>query len=129
MNKLKYFVIIAISVVGLSILTPVSQTAQAATWHKGTPRVIRGKWRMYPTPVSVQHLNIVKDHVRYYSVGPWYLNNVSYKKTGSHKYLVRGYEYTYLFKKSYATFKIKNHNKIVFAPTKSGKYATTYYRR
>ncbi|OOV23995.1 hypothetical protein LG101_11515 [Levilactobacillus brevis] len=45
MNKLRTSILIATATVSLSLFAPtLNQPAQAATWHKGMPKALRGKW-------------------------------------------------------------------------------------
>lgn len=101
------------TILGLTITAP-TQTAQAAVWHHGTPKALRGKWRGKHVSPSVERLHITKSHVYLYSAGPFNLKNVKYQKTGKHAYKVRGYEYTYL-----------NANSTIKMRTK-GKHAIQY---
>lgn len=114
MNKLRSFVVLVTLVLGLSVLSPVTQTAQAASWHKGTPKALRGKWRVKHVSTSTEHLHITKSHVYLYSSGPFNLKNVKYKKIGSHTYKVRGYEYTYLNANSTIKFRTKGSTVIQY---------------
>lgn len=129
MNKLKSFVIIVISVVGLSTLVPITQTAQAATWHKGTPKVLRGKWRVKHVSTSTERLQITKSRVYLYSAGSFNLKNVKYKKTGAHSYKVRGYEYTYLNSNSTITFRTKGTHTIQYKGNYPGASWINYIHR
>ncbi|WP_203638655.1 hypothetical protein [Levilactobacillus wangkuiensis] len=134
MKKVKLVTLIATTILGVSAFTPLIepiQTAQASSWHKGTPKAIRGKWKMKNESYALQRIHITKTHLYYYSAGPYYLKNISYKKTGKHSYTVRGYEYTYLYKQSSVYFKIKSHKIIKFnpAPSVSKTWYNTYHRR
>jgi len=133
MKKISLIILVTATVLGVSIATPLitPTPAQAATWHQGTPKSIRGKWHLKNTPAYVQRIHITKTHLYYYSGGPYYLKDISYKKTGAHSYTVRGYEYTYLYSYSSVHFKVKNHKIIKFNPMPSiDKHDyNTYYRR
>ncbi|OLF66254.1 hypothetical protein ADT67_12485 [Levilactobacillus brevis] len=124
MNKLRNFVVLVTLTLGLSVLSPVSKTAQAATWHKGTPKALRGKWRVKHVPTSTERLHITKSHVYYFSVGPYYLKNVTYKKVNHNSYKVRGYEYTYRLQYDTMKFKVINHNHI-----KLSTYSIAFYKK
>ncbi|AYM01510.1 hypothetical protein [Levilactobacillus yiduensis] len=50
------------TILGLTITAP-AQAAQAAVWHHGTPKALRGKWRVKHGSPSVERLHITKSHV------------------------------------------------------------------
>lgn len=125
MNKLKTTVLITVATLGLTLATPASnQIAQAATWHKGTPKALRGKWRVKGLPSDAARLHITKSRVYYFSAGPYYLKDVTYKRVSHNSYKVRGYEYTYRFQYDTMKFKVINHNHI-----KLSTYSTAFYKK
>ncbi|RRK09293.1 hypothetical protein D1831_13490 [Lactiplantibacillus garii] len=116
----------------LSLSTAVTMTdttAQAATWHKGTPKVIRGKWRVKHVSTKVAHLKVTKSRVYLYSAGKFYLKNVKYKKVSAKTYKVRGYEYTYLHSKNTVSFKVKGHKILKYKGNYPGASWDNYVRR
>jgi len=115
MTNLKLPIIATTALFGLTLVAPVTTTAQAATWHRGTPKALRGKWRIEGVSTGILHLRLTKSHVYFYSMGPlYYLKNVKYKKVGSHAYKVRGYEYTHNLEKNTLSFRTKGSKAFQF---------------
>ncbi|MFC6261855.1 hypothetical protein ACFP1C_13050, partial [Levilactobacillus fujinensis] len=107
MKKVKLVALMATTILGVSTFTPLIETvqpAQASTWHKGTPKTIRGKWKL-----PYQSQKISKSTIHVYSAGKYYIKNVKYKKIGGGVFKVRGYEYTYLDKYNNTYYKLKGH--------------------
>lgn len=107
-------------------LTPTS-TAHAATWHKGTPKILRGHWRgKKKTVKQIKYtghasLNIkAKSLVNTPALPPKdsnYSAKLHYKKTGKTTYTITGREYNNAPQKGYKItfkFKVYNHHKISF---------------
>lgn len=108
MQALKFAGLAALTTLGLAVSTPVS-TAHAATWHQGTPKILRGKWRLDDVSPTLVHLRVTKQRFYFYSMGPlYYLKNVHYQKVGQHAYKLRGYEYTH--HKRYDTVRLRTPN-------------------
>ncbi len=115
---------------GLSTTTALgATTAQAASWHAGTPKVLRGKWRVKHVSTKTTRLKITKSHVYLYSAGPFNLKKVKYKKTGARTYKVRGYEYSYLHATSTISFRTKKNHTIQYKGNYPGASWDTYIRR
>ncbi|CAJ1224640.1 hypothetical protein [Lactiplantibacillus xiangfangensis] len=131
MKKFKTALIVIIAMISFVTVSSLnSTTAQAATWHKGTPKVLRGKWRIKHVSTRVDRLKVTKKRVYLYSSGPFHLKNIKYKKTGAHSYKVRGYEYTYLHAKTTISFKkIKGHKIIKYKGNYPGASWTKYVPR
>lgn len=80
-------------------------TTQASSWHKGTPKVIRGSW-VYKGNTAHVHAKIGKNFYHFESFAPIHMNNVSYKKIGKYTYKIRGYEPLYAKKNIVNYFKV-----------------------
>lgn len=112
----------------LSLLsTPISTNAHAASWHSGTPKVLRGKWRGATKKIKqFKYSNhatvIVKAHAitNLPALPPrdgQYSKKLHYKKTGNRSYTITGRQYANApANGSKITFKVKihNHHKITF---------------
>ncbi|GAA2871255.1 hypothetical protein [Lactobacillus intestinalis] len=67
-----------------------SQSVQAASWHKGTPKSIRGKYKTHHFGADlVSIIDINKKSLRAWQSGmpPQEGSNVRYKRLGKNKYL------------------------------------------
>lgn len=65
---------------------------QAARWHKGTPKVIRGKYKTHKYGADLMAtFTIRKNTVRYWAAGMPVLNgvHVKYRKLGKNKYQLK----------------------------------------
>ncbi|PTM21232.1 hypothetical protein DA798_11360 [Lactobacillus sp. PFC-70] len=108
----------------------VPATASAATWHKGTPRGLRGSWkRSYNDRGNkvTMHFKIKAKSINLSRPGwaneKWI--NLKYKKVGSGTYKIKG---TYrnggsLTKKNSHMKLMKRHGKITYKNSWSGSYA------
>lgn len=75
------------------------QTVQAATWHKGTPTAIRGKFRNPKVEVS-SHSFAARIYIKKatFELTSWhsateYYKSMSYKHLSKHVYLLKGNEF------------------------------------
>lgn len=98
--KIKSLVLVTTTALGISI-TPLfnSKQAEAATWHKGTPKVLRGTWqkKVHEGGISFDTgIQIKKNYFTTFSPGdPLYLKPVSYHKVGNGTYALKGKEVIY----------------------------------
>ncbi|MCH5461791.1 hypothetical protein HC026_06785 [Lactobacillus sp. LC28-10] len=128
--------------VGLTVVGSGSVSVNAASWHKGTPKSLQGKWQAQwytrdggPTKyLKVIRTSISKKNVNSYETG--YIKgkrgssdmsrpiamNAKYKYLGKHTYQITGKALSTTY-----TFKAKwySHNKIKI----SDKYETHYFHR
>ncbi|WP_283678419.1 hypothetical protein [Lentilactobacillus sp. Marseille-Q4993] len=83
-------ILLSTTLLGLGGMTV---SAGASSWHKGSPKVLRGTWKNEGYPVY----KITKNKLTVYGKGGG-TGKVSYKKTGHNKYSlkfkVQGYHYT-----------------------------------
>jgi len=127
MNKIESISLAALTVLSLVSVPSGITTVHAASWHKGTPKVIRGNWRGTTQKVKQMHYTghaslVIKPKSITNTPGlPPQDSNFSsklrYKKTGKKTYTVTGREYNNAPKNGVKiTFKLKvyNHHKISF---------------
>lgn len=97
MTHFKTLSTILITALSLTVLpTTTAPVAQAATWHRGTPKALQGKWRLGRVTTAFVHLKVTKTRFYFYSFGPlYYLKNVRYRQVKPHTYQIRGYEYSH----------------------------------
>lgn len=101
-------------IAGLAMGVSTTQTASTAKWHKGTPKILRGKW------VDPKKDRIL-DYYPYFKIKanalllPMVTNkNMSYQhKKGSHVYNIRGHEMGWTHGKlvNYYRFKVSKTNR------------------
>ncbi|WP_203638024.1 hypothetical protein [Levilactobacillus wangkuiensis] len=107
---------------GLAIGGSTTQTASAATWHRGTPKALRGEWvdRKRSAIGNFQPSFVVKANgLEVSGIDPVINKHMHYRhKKGSHIYDVKGHETMYShgklinyyrFKLSKTTRKHKSH--------------------
>lgn len=92
--KAKTMIATALLTAGLGFGT-ASTSANAATWHKGTPRALRGKWKCNLHKKSYPHWGNVKIYSnliteQFQGDPTTYLTNVKYKAFGHYHYKLRG---------------------------------------
>ncbi|KRO04310.1 hypothetical protein IV54_GL001558 [Levilactobacillus paucivorans] len=79
------------------VLLPVVGTStmvQAASWHKGSPKIARGMWTdkaKYPKGTMYDYIHISKTRFVMSDNDPL-LTHLRYKKVGKRTYKFRGYE-------------------------------------
>jgi hypothetical protein len=113
-NMLKVGTTALAVVAGLAIGASTTQSANAATWHKGTPKVLRGKW---VDPKKDKTL----DYYPWFTIKsnalllPFVTNkNMTYQhKKGSHVYYIKGHEMGWTHGKlvNYYKFKVSKTNR------------------
>ncbi|MCH5463232.1 hypothetical protein HC026_09575 [Lactobacillus sp. LC28-10] len=116
---------IAIAIGLVSGTMIISPNVQAATWHKGTPKAIRGNWRHYTTKNGQYTHNIGKS-VIWNGNGPWATRKetkIRYYKYNAHYYRVQGIypgtefhpevKLDYLIARNGKTLKLISYNKFV----------------
>ncbi|GAD16597.1 hypothetical protein ABC628_06230 [Lentilactobacillus otakiensis] len=128
-NHWKRFVIstliAGIAALALFVLAGNSGSTAAATWHNGTPTILRGKWR---TKVSREygvsgraHLHITKKGLmnspKFPPQDPDYTSKLHYRYVGKHVYSIIGREFNNAPAngiKVHFLVKVYNHHKIYF---------------
>lgn len=133
MKKLKTLILAAFTTLSVSLVAPLgSQSVQAATWHKGTPKALRGTWQR-TEHVSGKYgfsfksgIRFQKSHSTTLSLGdPFVMNHLKYKKVGKTAFVLSGIEY--LYSKTYRHIKvIKHKNKIKWRCTAPKSYSYHY---
>ncbi|MDT7019860.1 hypothetical protein RI509_11805 [Levilactobacillus namurensis] len=135
MHRFTPALLITLTTFGLALATPApTATAQAATWHKGTPKIIRGKWRGTTHKVKQIHYQGHADLlIKAKSItnnpalpprDPDYSTKLHYKKTGKKTYTIKGRQYNNASAKGVKiTFKIKvySHHKLHFKIMHDGR--------
>ncbi|KRK89550.1 hypothetical protein [Lentilactobacillus sunkii] len=119
-------------------LGAVSTTANAASWHKGTPSALRGKWKTKPWTQSgykYDYRSFISAHkiiseVRGLNGGPSDMaaptvQHARYKYLGNHLYKFKGTSLGTSPSSCY--IKWKSHNHIVIKPWSNNK-VFSYYR-
>lgn len=69
-----------------------SSHVEAATWHKGTPKVIRGKYKTHHYGADLMStFTIKKSSIKAWEAGmsPIYGSKVKYKRLGKNKYMLK----------------------------------------
>ncbi|WP_373879649.1 hypothetical protein [Levilactobacillus brevis] len=152
MNKLRTSILIATATVSLSLFAPtLNQPAQAATWHKGMPKALRGKWshsvKKFPKYMGIKgsgtyRLTIVKKaFVNSYftkknkELAPEiFLANPQYKKISKTTYRLQGGHGNSGMSSGYGHHDpiqiVKQGNKIKYKYSWSShvKYSTWFYK-
>lgn len=71
-------------------------TANAATWHKGVPKALRGIWKHHDSGVGTVALHNGKDSIKLVGFdGPDRFSNLHYTYLGHHQYKLIGHEVFY----------------------------------
>jgi len=119
-----------IMIVALTTVTVggAAATAHAATWHKGTPKALRGNWQRsyrdqgtkivmhFKVQAQTIHLSRVKS-----AATTW--TNLSYQKVGKHTYKLKGiYQNGELVDKDARLQIVQKNHKIEFKNAWSSKY-------
>lgn len=95
MDIMKKVLLAAVTVLLVAPLAVPGTTAQAATWHKGAPKIARGTWTdkrnspkggMYDSLHITHKLFVLNDNDPH-------LTHLKYKKVGRHTSKFRGYEF------------------------------------
>ncbi|MEE8824064.1 hypothetical protein LASUN_11330 [Lentilactobacillus sunkii] len=123
MRKITKYTITIASAISFIAISPAP--SNAASWHYGTPKILRGTYQRTQYAGSGKYRFKFQTGVRMtprtftgFGLGdPFALNRVSYKQYGRYTYLIRGVEFMYSHK--------VNHVKIVATHYKL-KYRTTY---
>lgn len=92
MKKLNSAILMTTVLLGFSAATPLISTvsAQAATWHKGSPKIARGNWANW-SKNGGPALGITKRTLIYTGHYPD-LSRLSYQTVGTRRYKLRGYD-------------------------------------
>ncbi|AQW20749.1 hypothetical protein PL11_001870 [Lentilactobacillus curieae] len=112
-------------------LTITSANTEAATWHQGTPKALRGTWKTKPNRFFgnvVFTIRIGKNYSHAMGSDPDFLNKVKYQYLGHHYYKIRGIETVYSHKPTTRYFKWDSKHHIQYNTTRSMKYGESYYR-
>jgi len=125
MHKLASISLVGLTVVGLSMTSILEMNVYAASWHVGTPKVLRGKWKGNKKKLSGMtgraHLLInsksITNSPAFPPVDSEYSKKLHYKKTSKTTYKITGREYNNApangFKVTFK-FKVYNSHKISF---------------
>lgn len=95
MNKLAKKIILFLSMFGVAFLFLGMQSnnhVEAAAWHKGTPKVIRGKYKTHHYGADLMSIyTIKKSSITAWEAGmaPIYGSKVKYKRLGKNKYMLK----------------------------------------
>jgi len=87
---------VLIAAVALTVGGAGSVTANAATWHKGTPKALRGKYQKHRTSSAEgfgESITITpkKITISVSNLSGQYVSRLKYKKIGSHLYRLKGH--------------------------------------
>ncbi|PAK84336.1 hypothetical protein [Lentilactobacillus parakefiri] len=116
-------VIIAMSVACLFAIGYQASSANAATWHSGTPSALQGKWRQKTVikdggsqHVSYNRVSITKKSVETNSFGsmPDLFTHIKWRKAGHHIYVLHARRFIdgYQHKIHTLTIKQVSHNRM-----------------
>lgn len=121
MNKIVSAGVVTVAVAaGLTIGVVTTPSAEAATWHQGTPKILRGKWvdKIKQEPLDYYpYFDIKANGIDFSGNDPTIMKNMRYHhRKGSAVYYVKGHETFYSHGKlvNYFKFKFdksKSHNK------------------
>lgn len=98
MKKIKFTNLVAAMLLTVSPIVTLgtsnsqANTVQAATWHKGTPKAIRGKYKTHHYGADLMStFTIKKSSIRAWEAGmsPIYGSKVKYKRLGKNKYMLK----------------------------------------
>lgn len=128
MNEIARAGVVAVAVAaGLTISGVATPSAQAATWHQGIPKILRGKWvdgkknqllNYYPTFVGKAN------ELSFSGIDPTINQHMHYRhKKGSSIYYVKGHETMYSHGKLVNYYKFSLHK----TTRKHKKYQTKFY--
>ncbi|GHP14312.1 hypothetical protein YK48G_17370 [Lentilactobacillus fungorum] len=116
MNRITKYALLALS--SITFATTVSTVqSHAATWHYGTPKTLRGTYKV------ARHAGTGKYRFKYYEgvrvtgrdfetfgLGDGFaMNRVSYKRYGRYTYVLRGVEYRYSHKVNYVKLRATHY--------------------
>lgn len=105
---------------GLGTTTLGYTSAQAASWHKGAPKIIRGTWgdKAFLKGKMGSTLIVTKKSLSLNDADP-HLTHLKYKKVGTRRYKFKGYEpearktmslpTMHFVSKTHVTFKFYGH--------------------
>ncbi|WP_057878191.1 hypothetical protein [Levilactobacillus paucivorans] len=127
MGKFSKIAVTAVTV--LLVGGAVPTTASAASWHKGTPKALRGSWkRSYKQNGAKQtiHFKVTAKSIAEYRTG-WAstnLTNVKYQKVSAGTYKLKGTYHNGNLTKKNSHMKIKkSHGKVTYKFSWSSSYS------
>ncbi|KRM51626.1 hypothetical protein [Lentilactobacillus kefiri] len=130
----------ALTFVSAFSIMAVSQTqSKAASWHYGTPKILRGTYNRTMHAGSGKYRFKFKQGVQmtrrtYTAFGlgdPFSMNRVSYKRYGRYTYLLRGVEYVYSHKWNYVKLRATHYKlkeRIITPHYAEKHFSKVYYR-
>lgn len=96
----------------LAFVPALESTTQAATWHKGVPRIFWGKWKSPAPEFHTSNIMIIgKTYVNNGVMEPQIYKQAKYKYISKHVYKIYGENPVYGSRSS-IYLKFYNHNKI-----------------
>ncbi|MTV82556.1 hypothetical protein [Secundilactobacillus folii] len=120
---------VAAGLAGGAVTTGTS--AQAATWHQGMPKALRGVWHTKKIKFfgGVRFtIRIGKNYSHAAVTDPDVLNHTRYRYLGHHDYKVNGYEPIYSKKRTNRYFKWVSKHHIVYSDFLKKGYGASFYR-
>ena len=101
MSKLTTYLLTGAAASALFVTLPGDQTAQAATWHAGTPKALRGHWHGRMTKTQLGHGKYIWNYSyitiskrafagRHTQFDAWGAQHPKYRKLGPNAWVIKG---------------------------------------